>query len=596
MEQPSLKRPKLNGGNELSTLLTTEDQILISKTESSSSSEAQQVVFCQVVQIDMPGPPYSFLLDKAGDPPCPVGTSIVKKLIDCFMFTCNQTALVEDTFDFSKELLSYHQGERIMTRKSFFRHLRTLGSQFRHFAIINKDFVNLSKDDQRKLLARNTPLYIQYMLARYITGETGFEQLEWMLGVTLPKHLSSDEKVNLRKVSLKKLVKHLNLFHLGANIDNYAEFAKRLNIRGIGYKCTAVWCHLILFQTDNNVKLDDAAKVHQLSHDAQSICPHSAHVMKCVDKPNVPAMIHTAEAMARFFAQNVIWIDVGKDGSPNDPLSNADSSSNPSPPSDSSSSDHGKSPNFDLIALQYGQDEEKWLQGQLKKFDVAWNIVGMGEELMKEFIMYSYDVPLSKHFMLSSMNVFNERFRHILKMHPEFMALSDAQQNRMWAQNLIYGSAMNFAKLETCETGNEQHYFATGFPDRQTYLDGIMNNQKLKKLQMTVANKESGFISQDFLANFNRLVTNIGEVIQNVETFKLFTLVLLFSDVEDIPSILKLRNCYLNVIRRRNHHLLAEASGANDLAFGSMVYSRFNACVCDVKELAMIVRKLKPPA
>ena len=99
----------------------------------------------------------------------------------------------------------------------------------------------------------------------------------------------------------------------------------------------------------------------------------------------------------------------------------------------------------------------------------------------------------------------------------------------------------------------------------------------------------------NLLENFNRLATSVGEYIQNTETFKLFTLVLLFSDIDDIPTISRLRNSYLNIIRRRSNSLCHGAKSRDELknfAFGNVVYSKFNECICTVKELAMIVRKL----
>ena len=47
---------------------------------------------------------------------------------------------------------------------------------------MSKEFINLHKSDQRKLLARNVPLYVQYVLARYINSDSGYEQIRWLLG------------------------------------------------------------------------------------------------------------------------------------------------------------------------------------------------------------------------------------------------------------------------------------------------------------------------------------------------------------------------------------------------------------------------------
>ena len=65
-------------------------------------------------------------------------------------------------------------------------------------------------------------------------------------------------------------------------------------------------------------------------------------------------------------------------------------------------------------------EEDVWLNCQLIKYKDTMKSINMGEDLMKEFFMYSLGVPLSKHFMAASMQCFIERFRLVMKMHPEF--------------------------------------------------------------------------------------------------------------------------------------------------------------------------------
>lgn len=126
-----------------------------------------------------PSGPHSFLMTGVGDPGCQIGIRQVEKVLACFILTCGQ--MVADAC-FKVELLSYHQGVGLLSRNSFLTNLTSLATQFRHFALMHQEFLRLPKSDQRKLLSRNTPLFIQYVIARYITGETGYEQIGWLLG------------------------------------------------------------------------------------------------------------------------------------------------------------------------------------------------------------------------------------------------------------------------------------------------------------------------------------------------------------------------------------------------------------------------------
>jgi hypothetical protein len=54
--------------------------------------------------------------------------------------------------------------------------------------------------------------------------------------------------------------------------------------------------------------------------------------------------------------------------------------------------------------------------------------VSLGDDFVKEFIMFSYDVPLSKHFATRAYNTFADRFKKILQVHPGFDQLTETEQ------------------------------------------------------------------------------------------------------------------------------------------------------------------------
>lgn len=61
---------------------------------------------------------------------------------------------------------------------------------------------------------------------------------------------------------------------------------------------------------------------------------------------------------------------------------------------------YGSNPDKQL-ALPYTDDEEMWLMNMLHKVQDIHKSVNLGEETIKEFMMYTLDVPLSKKFMKS---------------------------------------------------------------------------------------------------------------------------------------------------------------------------------------------------
>ena len=145
--------------------------------------------------------------------------------------------------------------------------------------------------------------------------------------------------------------------------------------------------------------------------------------------------------------------------------------------------------------------------------------------------MYSYGVPLSKRFMATSMATYIERYRMVLKIQPEFNNLSQSQQEKIWKENSLLAIGVIVAKMESCKTGNEQLFFAKG-NEINCWINQMSDKNQLKKLTMDMANISTGVLSALELKNFRRLVKEVGDLIQDQETFKLITLALLFSDNE----------------------------------------------------------------
>ena len=176
---------------------------------------------------------------------------------------------------------------------------------------MNREFLHLPKIDQRKLLARNVPLYIQYVLARYINSESGYKQVSWLLGAHVPP-MTSKEKSKLKKISLKKLNQHINLFHFGADLDSYDELCQKLKLHDFQYQFVGMWIHLCLFQNGSeysSIVLEDREKIQSYCEDMMKLWSYAANTHQFGNNSDlsgatvIEGMMFLVEAMARFFAQ-----------------------------------------------------------------------------------------------------------------------------------------------------------------------------------------------------------------------------------------------------------------------------------------------------
>jgi len=470
-----------------------------------------------------------------------IGETLLKKVIMNFNLSSNQSSV---DLDFIAELVSFHKGHQTMSRQRFCNHLRALATQLNHLALMSKEFINLHKSDQRKLLARNVPLYVQYILARYINSDSGYEQIRWLLGNHAPE-MNSREKSKLKKISLKKLNQHINLFHFSADIDSYEKMAFHLKLYNFDITFIGMWCHLCLFQNGPEyasmvLRESDMIKIYCV--DMLALWSYSANGHQSPGNPEgtdltdetvVETMLFLCEQMARFFAQSINnWPhaeveDTAIIRSPR--RSNLRKSPNNHGNSQNSSPEASPTQGVDIIP-KYSAEEENWVQGQLKKFDDCWKRVHLGEEILKDFIMFNYDVPVAKSFASKTLAVNQERYRLIMKMHTEFTSLDADSQTNLIARNMFLGTAWSLIKLESCKTGQEQWEFENDgtYEMSDESIGQIILKGKMKKVDLTTVNNLSGLFSPSEMSTYLRLTADLSDLINDEETFRLFTLVLLF--------------------------------------------------------------------
>lgn len=235
--------------------------------------------------------------------------------------------------------------------------------------------------------------------------------------------------------------------------------------------------------------------------------------------------------------------------------------------------------------LKYSNDEESFVAKQVKLFDEAWNTFNLGEDLVKDWVMFSFDVPLSKGFIPQHIKLFHARSLELLRIHSEFTDLPISEQRRLWNSSSIFGVALTASRIEAGETANDQILIVTGNLDRQPWLAEAMKRVK-KRVTMEDANKITENLTQQDVKDYNRLVKNIATVIDNPEMFKLVYLCLLFCDQE--RNILNdVYQGYLNLIKRRQDPLYNDNPSPSDTTT-----TTYDSCIDDVNSLAIILKKI----
>jgi len=278
----------------------------------------------------------------------------------------------------------------------------------------------LSNIDQKKLMDRNMPLYIQLLIASYFGAENGAEQLQFICNFCN----CSSANQSTREVffmSLQNFNTISKLFKFDSDLVYYCDLiAKVRSVCLSGIEQQALMAYMVLFDCFKELKnshvLKVIAKKYEMIFDF------------CVEKVNTEVTMEEISSwlvkMAVFSSYNIIW-----------------SENNTSSPES-------------ILTMAYTEEEERWLHNQVNLLDKAFRSVSMGEEIMDEVAMYSLGVPLSKSYLSNVFAVCNERVWRIFQTQSEFLDLTFQLQLQLVMRNSMMIFCLFNAKWESYETGD----------------------------------------------------------------------------------------------------------------------------------------------
>ena len=162
----------------------------------------------------------------------------VKRIREIYFTSIEKVRL---KLDYGNYLLSLQAGKKqnckIFAKTVFKSHIGQIEQFFQEFANQIDEFTSLSTSDQKKLLERNTRLFVQYVLARYLYAGSGYKQQQWLLMCQLPDYLF-DSKY-LRHIPLMTYNGVVQIFKDRHSIHLYEAFAKviiiKANLTGRSY-------------------------------------------------------------------------------------------------------------------------------------------------------------------------------------------------------------------------------------------------------------------------------------------------------------------------------------------------------------------------
>ena len=329
-----------------------------------------------------------------------------------------------------------HSGFSVgLDRPTLRRHFDRVGALFANFAQQLPDFSCLSPRDQRTLVGCNSSMFCQYILGRYFHASTGLEQVQWMLLGRNPPALNSllgSQQLNF--LSLWQFNQLLPLYTDHTALSIYEEYSRRLSRQHILQDCTFFVALACLFSSNLNSRMEDPVAVHRNLGRVYAAADWAhRHLSSTLSQADLKMMVLNLEAMANSFGSQVDWNDQQRMA--NQQQTHLQALAEPA---------------TSLVPV-YSEGEENFLQQQLSRYRDSFAAVPFGEGIIREYLMYNLDVPFSKDFMPSISRIWAERFRHVMKSHPEFRRLRDSDQASLWVSSTFDAVALTIVKqVSTC--------------------------------------------------------------------------------------------------------------------------------------------------
>jgi hypothetical protein len=177
------------------------------------------------------------------------GTSILQsQLINILGKFCSQIERIDCHSEAAKAIFEFHQRKSSLDKQTLFSHLNNIESALREFAQSQTMFASLWPNDQIVLLKNNTPLYIQYILARYFSAESGLEQFSWLMEGQISVR-SIDEIQNMCYIGLREFNASTKLIQTEMMEELYKRQANNAaNLCTFPQQCNGLIASLIIYR------------------------------------------------------------------------------------------------------------------------------------------------------------------------------------------------------------------------------------------------------------------------------------------------------------------------------------------------------------
>jgi hypothetical protein len=434
--------------------------------------------------------------------------------------------------EFVHALVAMHLGHpELFTKDLLQNHIETLKNIFQNYALQQPEFVCLSTNEQKRLVKKNCPTFVLYMLAGYISANDGLTQLSWLLANKVPHNVRKLRPMAVAPCDLNVV---LDLFSETRmeQFTNVIKDARWWNMED-GY-FFALAC---LF---NDSCTQDIYKYFLIL----SEWAHDVYWIKS-SPDNIRDILRVLENAQKFI---------------NDHSGKQDANDTYSPLRRKE------------VSFGFTHQEELVMTSLIAKAEQAYGNLPLGDYIAKCMYDFAVGIPFPPEYAPIANANATERLHHVLfSMSEDFSNLSFSDKTRAMTVNTNHAMAVYMAKISACETVEEQigHYVRVGaLPE--------VSHPKTKNKKYTVVDatdKDYVAVNTENMQRIGYLLGELKELVTDNGMYQLLLLVLLTNGLVNSDG-LNMQDQYLSLFRKR----------MMSLSDGDLV-DTFYRCIGNVKEV-----------
>jgi len=418
-----------------------------------------------------------------------------------------------------------------------------------------KWFSSLCIEDQTDLLALNLPLYIKYTISRYLTAETGLEQLSWILLDNLPIE-SIDEIQNLKQIHYEEM----RFFESPYFNKYYLHQVNQVKLRfPFPNFYNGLLANFLLSSTDGSKNFRDQEKIKRINEESRRLIESSLSMLDTqIDIPgkdHLESFVKLLRGMEQLFLKSSVGQTMSQI--------------------------------LKHLEVPYTEFEENWLQGQLARFQESHRSTYIPREFLSEYLdllKFGSQKTPSRSLMSLWLKMSKERIWNVFRTYEEFSNSSIEMQGSIWLRNHLTAIGLTSAMLNSTQSGKKQlkgvlGHFGENDNTWEVYFNGSIDLENLKPVELSRVSK--GILDKRSLKIFHKLVEEISSLICNEQLFHIMMIIILF-DTGELPS-----KCPMASVREYHLRFFQRKLFSAKLSF--VEYSHFHKVVKMLKEFSSLL-------